>query len=134
MLILRGVAIAITDILLAYALYLSSTNRAFHKPPSPSERLEQTTRVLEQANQKLQAVGITRNVVLRDEMLRTATQRYWEDEGRVMREVFESREVLDGVKSVLERVDVRPIEDEAGRYAEGVVGGVQLDGQDDEDI
>ncbi|KAI9872178.1 MAG: hypothetical protein M1830_001997, partial [Pleopsidium flavum] len=57
----RGLAIALIDTLLAYGLYLSSTHRFFVTPPSLSQNLETTTRVLEATQRKLGAVGIVRN-------------------------------------------------------------------------
>ncbi|KAI9815049.1 MAG: hypothetical protein M1827_002892 [Pycnora praestabilis] len=119
----RGLAIALVDLFLGWGIYLSSTNRAFITPPSVAERLETSTRMLETANRKLHAVGITRNVVVRDEGLRTRADRYWGEEGRIMGEVFEEREVIEGLKGALGRVDIVSVTEEAGRYAEGVVGG-----------
>ncbi|KAI9759283.1 MAG: hypothetical protein M1835_000400 [Candelina submexicana] len=123
--IYRGIGMAIVDALLAWGLYLSSTNRAFVTPPTPAERLEASTRLLESTNRKLHALGITRNVFMRDDGLRAATEKYWTTEGKVMSEVFEEREVVDGVQNALARLDVNQITDEAGKYADSVVAGIQ---------
>ena len=122
----RGVGIAVVDAFLAFLLFLSSTNRAFVTPLSNAERLEGATRTLETANRKLHAMGITRNVVVRDDTLRKKTEAYWEVEGKLMGEVFEEREVVDGVRGALGRLNVREITEEAARYADNLVGGVQL--------
>ncbi len=121
----RGIGMAIVDALLGWGLYLSSTNRAFLTPPTPAERLEASARMLESTNRKLHALGITRNVFVRDEGLRATTEKYWTTEGKVMNEVFEEREVVDGVQSALARLDVNQITEEASRYADSVVSGIQ---------
>ncbi|KAI9829039.1 MAG: hypothetical protein M1832_000062 [Thelocarpon impressellum] len=122
--VLRGLGIAITDLALAGLLFLSATNRAFVSPPSPAARLETATRTLEQANRKLHALGVARNAVLRDDGLRRRADAHWVAEGRAVSEVFEEREVVDGVRGALTRMNVSEIADEAGRYADSVVGGL----------
>ncbi|KAI9712628.1 MAG: hypothetical protein M1812_006808 [Candelaria pacifica] len=121
----RGIGMAAVDALLGWGLFLSSTNRAFVTPPTPAERLEASTRLLESTNRKLHALGITRNVFMRDEGLRSTMEKYWATERKVMNEVFEEREVVDGVQNALSRLDVNQITEEAGKYAESVVGGIQ---------
>ena len=119
--VFRGVTIAIIDMSLAGLLYLSSTNRMFAIPPNPAERMETALRTLENARGKMNAIGILRNVVLRDEGLRRKTEAYWRNEGRVMGEVMDEREVVEGVRNALaERVKVTQVEEEARKYAEGV--------------
>lgn len=124
----RGLAVAVLDSALAYALYLSSTNRLFVTPPSVPERMEAATRVLEATQRKLGAVGIVRNVVARDETLRRRMEGYWVAEGTIMREVFEEREALEAVNAAVGsgRVDLRVVEAEAARYAERVTGGMEV--------
>lgn len=121
-LVYRGLAMAVLDAVLAWLLWLAATRRAFVVPPSVSERLERSTRRLESAGQKLHALGMARNVVLRDERLRELNRRYWETEGLVMRDVFEDREVVDQVKEVLGRIDVGEVTNNAERYAEAALG------------
>ena len=119
--LVRGLLLAITDAVLAGALYLAGTNRMFLSPPSPAERTETALRVLEQAKGKLSAVGIVRNAVVRDEALRRRTEGYWREEGRVMGEVMAERDVVDGVRGALEqRVQVGRVEEEARRFADGI--------------
>ena len=93
-----------------------------------AERIETATRVLEATQRKLGAVGIVRNVLVRDEGLRRRGEGYWVREGRIMSEVFEERDVLERVNEVLGsgRVDLEEVEKEAGRYAERVTGLVGL--------
>ncbi|KAI9731729.1 MAG: hypothetical protein M1834_004518 [Cirrosporium novae-zelandiae] len=123
---IRYMILAITDIAVAYILYLSSTNRLFVVPPALAERLESSTSTLEVALRKLHAVGITRNVIARDKVLRKREEAYWEQERDVMTQVFEDRDVLDGVnKAIAEgRVDLTKVEDEAGKYAHLVTDGL----------
>ncbi|KAI9843904.1 MAG: hypothetical protein M1837_006058 [Sclerophora amabilis] len=124
----RYLLMAMVDLGLAFFVYTSATNRLFVTPPSLPERTEEVTKRVEVANRKMHALGILKNAVSRDERLRGATSAYWEQEGKAMGEVFEEREVLDRVREVLGRVDVRAITDEASKYADGVVGGVRVVG------
>jgi len=114
---------ALFDAIIAGLLYLSSTNRMFVIPPSAAERMETAMRTLENSRGKLNAVGILRNVVVRDEGLRRKTEAYWRKEGVFMEGVMDEREVVEGVRNALgERVKVGQVEDEARRYAEGITG------------
>jgi len=80
-------------------LYLSSTNRAFLKAPSTNERVETTTKALEDVRVKLSAVGILKNTVYRDEELSGRSSEYWRSEVRIIREAMEDREVVEGVNN-----------------------------------
>ena len=125
----RGVSVAVCDVVLAGLLYLSSTNRLFVVPPSPAERTESALKLLEMARGKMNAVGILRNAVVRDEALRKRTEAYWIREGTIMGEVMSEREVVEGVRNALEsRVQVSKIEEDANKFAEGitVVPGPQM--------
>lgn len=118
----RGLAIAALDGLLGWVLYLSSTNRAFLKPPSAAERVESATRYLDMVRNKMSTVTILRNTINRDEDLRGKSQEYWVHEGRVMRETMEEREVLEGVNDALSsRINITSITAEAETYARSVV-------------
>jgi len=119
----RGVIIALADAFFAGLLWLSSTNRMFVIPPSPAERMETAMKLLEQARGKLNAVGIMRNVVSRDEGLRRKSEGYWRHEGQVMGEVMDEREVVEGVRNALDgRIHVQTVEADARKYAEGITG------------
>ncbi len=100
----------------------------FVTPPSVAERVEAATRVLEATQRKLGAVGIVRNVVVRDEPLRRRAEAYWLAEGAIMREVFEEREALEAVNGAVAsgRVELRVVEAEAASYAERVTGGFEV--------
>jgi hypothetical protein len=118
----RHVCLAVLDGGLAWALYLSSTNRAFLVPPTPAERVETSIRILGGAKSKLNAVGIVKNTAIRDEELRTRSQAYWAHEGFLMRDVMEEREVVEGVNDALaNRIDIRGIERDAETYAANVL-------------
>lgn len=123
----RCMAIAAVDGIIGWLLYLSSTNRAFVKPPTTAERLESTTRVIEGMRSKLTAMGILRNTVSRDEDLRSRSQAYWLHEGRLMGELMEEREVVEGVNNALEsRINMAAISADAENYAENVVGPLRM--------
>lgn len=120
----RGLGIAMIDAGLAGFLWATSTNRLFVIPVSTAERLEDVTRVMEATRGKLGAVGIVRNVTVRDESLRKKAEAYWKREGDVMGEVMSEKEVVDGLRGALEsgRINVPGIEEEAIKYAEGIIG------------
>lgn len=119
--VFRGIFVAVSDVVLAGLLYLSSTNRLFVVPPSPAERTESALKLLELARGKMNAVGILRNAVVRDEALRKRTEAYWIKEGKVMSEVMDEREVVEGVRNALEnRVQVGKLEQDASIFAEGI--------------
>lgn len=118
----RYAGIAALDALLAAALYLSGTQRAFVSPPGPAERVEGVVRALGAVKGKVNAAGVIKNTVLRDEELRGRGNAYWGHEVRLMREMMEEREVIEGVKDALEnRIDIRSIEKDAEAYAKAVL-------------
>lgn len=125
--VFRGIVIAFADVLVAGLLWLSSTNRMFVIPPSAAERMETALRVLENSRGKLNAVGIVRNAVVRDEGLRRKAEAYWRREGQVMGEVMDEREVVEGVRNALSgRIQVAKVEEEARKYAEGITAFQEL--------
>ncbi|OTA96705.1 hypothetical protein M434DRAFT_392641 [Hypoxylon sp. CO27-5] len=118
----RLLSLAALDGALAFLLYLSSTNRAFANPPSAAERVEAVTRQLQMTKSRLNAVGIVKNTAIRDEELRARTQAYWQHEGRLMREVMEEREVVEGVNDALQnRINIQDISRDADAYALNVL-------------
>ncbi|KAF4508386.1 hypothetical protein G6O67_004771 [Ophiocordyceps sinensis] len=122
----RFVALAALDALLGWVLYLSSTNRAFAQLPSPAERVEAATRGLLTAKSKMSAMGIVKNTALRDEELRLRCQAYWSHEVRLMREVMEEREVVEGINDALSnRIDMQAILRDAEAYSQSVLQPLQ---------
>lgn len=119
----RGMGIAVADAALAGFLWASSTNRMFVVPRTAAERMETAIKALESARGRLGALGIMRNVVVRDEGLRRKAEGYWRKEGQVMSEVMDEREVVEGMKSALGsgRVNVSQVDEEARRFADGIV-------------
>ncbi|ESZ97085.1 hypothetical protein SBOR_2515 [Sclerotinia borealis F-4128] len=119
----RNIALAALDGLLGYLLYLSSTHRAFLTPPTSAERIEATTKIIDQARGRLNGIALMRNATVRDRDLREKVEEYWVREGNVMREVLETREVVDGVRNALEsRVDLVAVQRDAEGFAEAVLG------------
>lgn len=118
----RYVGLAVIDSLVAGLLYLSSTNRAFATPPSAAARVAAVTKQLQTTKSRLNAVGIVKNTTTRDEELRARTQAYWQHEGRLMREVMEEREVVEGINDALQnRVNIKDITRDADDYALNVL-------------
>ncbi|KAL9613968.1 MAG: hypothetical protein Q9167_001517 [Letrouitia subvulpina] len=119
----RGLAIAVEDALFAGLIWASSTNRAFVVPPTPSERTEMALQKLEGVRGRLGAIGVVRNVVVRDEVFRRKDDAYWRRDGQVMSEVMDEREVAEGVRNALGsgRINVTMVEEEAKTYSEGII-------------
>ncbi|KAK7542245.1 uncharacterized protein J3D65DRAFT_613109 [Phyllosticta citribraziliensis] len=119
---LRYLGFAVVDAALGYIVYLSSTNRWLAMPPTVVERLEDNIRMTEGLRGKLSMLGALKNTVARDRGLRQRSEEYWTNEGQVMGQVLEDREVVDGMQAALERVNVETIERQAGGLADNVVG------------
>ncbi|CCE27237.1 uncharacterized protein CPUR_00709 [Claviceps purpurea 20.1] len=108
--------------LLGWVLYLSCTNRAFVRLPSPAERITQATSLLSTARSRLSAMGIINNTAMRDEELRGRSEDYWTHETNLMRGAMEQREVVEGVNDALSaRINIDAINKEAETYTEGVL-------------
>ena len=74
----------------------------------------------------MSATGTIKNTVQRDTALRNRGQEYWADEVRLMRELMENREVVEGVNSALStRINMQTIMADAENYAQHVVGPLQ---------
>lgn len=124
----RTVGLALINAAFAALLYLSATNRAFATPPSPAERVEGVTRALLLTKSKLNAVGIVKNTAIRDEELRRRVEAYWTHEGRLMRDVMEEREVIEGVNDALQnRINIGAITRDAESYALNMLPQAQED-------
>ncbi|KAK1750029.1 hypothetical protein QBC47DRAFT_395123 [Echria macrotheca] len=118
----RAVGLAALDGLLGWLMYLTATNRAFVNPPVPAERVESAVRMLAATKGRLNAAGVIKNTVIRDEELRSRGTLYWSHEVRLMRDVMEDREVIEGVNDALQnRIDIQTITRDAEMYAESVL-------------
>lgn len=118
----RYALLAGLDALLAALLYLTATQRAFVAPPSAAERVEGCVRALAGTKGKVNAAGIVKNTVLRDEELRGRGNAYWAHEVRLMREMMEEREVVEGVQDALvNRLDISSVERDAEVYAKALL-------------
>ncbi|GAW25381.1 hypothetical protein SAMD00023353_0502320 [Rosellinia necatrix] len=120
--VLRFAALAVLDLGTAALVYVSATNRLFALPPDPAARVEAITRQLLATKSRLNAVGIVKNTNLRDTDLRTRISAYWTHEGRLMHDVMEDREVVEGVNDALSnRININDISRDAENYALNVL-------------
>ncbi|KAI1815665.1 CHD5-like protein-domain-containing protein [Poronia punctata] len=120
--VLRHAALAILDLGVAALVYVSATNRLFAEPPDPAARVEEVAKQVLAVKGKLSAVGIVKNTSLRDEELRMRSAAYWMQEGRIMREVMEEREVVEGVNDALaNRINIQGISRDAEAYAHNIL-------------
>ncbi|KAF1814539.1 hypothetical protein P152DRAFT_472290 [Eremomyces bilateralis CBS 781.70] len=115
--LVRGIAFALADSLLGLAIWLCATNRWLVTPPTVSERLDASTRAMEIISTKLVALGAMRNAIFRNGPLRERTEHYWREESDVMHEVLEDRDVLDGTKNALTRMDLDKITTAADQWS-----------------
>lgn len=119
---LRHGALGLVDAAVAALLYASATNRLFAAPPDPAARVEAVTRQLLATKSRLSAVGIVKNTNLRDTDLRERIAAYWTHEGRLMHEVMEDREVVEGVNDALaNRIKIQDISRDAENYVLNVL-------------
>ena len=119
---LRFVALATLNTIFASLLYLSSTNRLFANPPSPAERVAAVVRQLQQVKGKINAAGVMQNTISRDDELRGRSDAYWRHEVRLMGEVMEERDVVEGVRDALrERIVVENVERDAESYVRSML-------------
>ncbi|KAL1838972.1 hypothetical protein VTJ49DRAFT_2017 [Mycothermus thermophilus] len=118
----RYLLLAVVDITLAFVVHMSGTNRAFVAPPPAAERVEAIARQLAGTKGRVNAAGVVKNTVLRDEELRGRSVTYWAHEVRLMREMMEEREVVEGVNDALQnRIDIAGIERDAEAYAKAML-------------
>ncbi|OCK85385.1 hypothetical protein K432DRAFT_377735 [Lepidopterella palustris CBS 459.81] len=121
----RSLAFAAADAVLGLCLWLTSTNRWLASPPPLAERLESTTKIVEDSLMKLRALGVVKNSLVRDKGLREAVERYWIEEGEVMSEVVQEREVLEEINKVVANKDMSEVEGKAGEVADGILMGLE---------
>ncbi|KAK3985580.1 putative chorismate synthase protein [Cladorrhinum sp. PSN332] len=120
----RYVALAFLDAVLGLLLYLSGTNRAFVTPPAAAQRVENVLRGLASVRGKVNAVGVVKNTVLRDEDLRGRSNAYWGHEVRLTRETMEEEEVVKGISDALaNRLDIKALEKDAEQYTRAIFEG-----------
>ena len=97
--------------------------------------MERVIKAVVAAKGKVGAAGVVKNTILRDEGLRGRGNAYWAHEVRLMGEMMEEREVVEGVQDALmNRIDIRGVERDAEVYARAVLSGPPGDegrGKDD---
>ena len=98
-------------------MWLAATNRFFLAPPSAAERIEEANRRLDVSNFRLWATGNVRNAVVRDKELRERLARYWVEE----KEVYEEREVVDGINGALAKIDMQQLGSMADSRAQDIM-------------
>jgi hypothetical protein len=126
----RQLAFALVDGLLAWVLWLSSTNRILVIPPTIAQQMESTTQTLQATYAQLTLLGNFRNAIVRDRGLRAAHADYWLQEHETMAEIEREREVVDAKNIALSRMDVDKVQQTAGLYVERVFGGLRPPSQE----
>jgi hypothetical protein len=120
---LRNLGLAVLDVLVAGALWLSGTRRMFPVAQTVSERVDEATTRLAKTRNQLHAAGVIKNTTARDGELRAAEARYWAHEAIIMSEAMESEEVVGSMRDAVEnkRVDLDNIGQVAETYARDVL-------------
>lgn len=79
-------------------------------------------RQLQQVKGKINAAGVMQNTISRDDELRARSNAYWHHEVRLMGEVMEERDVVEGVRDALrERIVVENVERDAETYVRSML-------------
>ncbi|KAL4929578.1 uncharacterized protein BDV17DRAFT_58308 [Aspergillus undulatus] len=82
MAVVRPLALACFDTVLAGFIYVSATNRWFFAPPSQADEVDRVVAAslaaLTGASSKLHAASVTRNAVVRDRVLKDRDHAYWQ--------------------------------------------------------
>jgi len=118
--IMRLLAFAAVDLLLGWALWLTSTNRWLVEPPTVSEQLDHSSLLLQAVQNKMFALGHIQNTVFRDDQLRGFGFQYWTREPRLMEEIDQQREVIDARRLALSRMDHDKVQAEANNWVERI--------------
>jgi len=116
----RGIAIAITDAVLGYMIYLSSTGRMVGADGgvTDAERIERVTRVLETTLGSARSGSFVHGVVVEDGRLRERFGTHWKSRAEEVKTVMEDEEVVEVVGKAGEGVDMVRMGKEAGDFAE----------------
>lgn len=117
----RLVSFALVDALLGWTIWLTSTRRFVPETPA-AERLAGAATALRVLAQEVAFLGAVRNTVMRDEVLRKASEEYWAAEPRIMEEVEGEREVVDAKRLALSRMDYGTVQLRVSAWTEHVWG------------
>ncbi|KAF2150606.1 hypothetical protein K461DRAFT_244380 [Myriangium duriaei CBS 260.36] len=119
--VVRGLAIALVDAALGWLIWMSATKRAFVKPKSPAEKVEDITKTVEASLGKLRGLGAIRNVVYRNPGMRGNVERYWVQEERLMSQVLEDGDVRQAMNSAFDAADMVRLQQEAETYVDALL-------------
>ncbi|KAL2863079.1 uncharacterized protein BJX67DRAFT_364743 [Aspergillus lucknowensis] len=140
MAMLRPLALAVFDVVLAFFIYVSSTNRWFFTPPSQADEVDRVVSAslasLTGASSKLHAASVTRNAVVRDKVLKDRDDAYWrtvvamdgEGGSRAPADVWEEEEVVRAMSRAMAGqggVDLAKLGVSAAEYVDGVTAGLE---------
>lgn len=121
---LRYIMFAVQDIVMAFVLWATSTNRWLAKPISIAERLEMATRVSEETLNRMRGLGLIINLVNRDPALRGVKEDYWWTEGQVMSETIQEEAVLEQINTAISKIDFNSLEGRVGEVADSILKGI----------
>ncbi|KAL4870661.1 hypothetical protein BDV12DRAFT_48112 [Aspergillus spectabilis] len=140
MAVLRPLALAVFDVVLAGFIYVSATNRWFFTPPAQADEVDKIVSAslasLTGASSKLHAASVTRNAVVRDKMLKDRDDAYWrtvvamdgEGSSRAPSAVWEEEEVVRAMSRAMAGhggVDLAKLGVSAAEYVNGVTAGLE---------
>lgn len=123
----RQLALALTQVVLAGAVYVACTNRFFVVGPTVSARIDAVREaMLGGVNMKVRSANVLKNTVARDAELRALDAAYWAHEGQVVQEAMESEEVVESMRDAVEnrRINMEEMDRMAEGFTERVVAEV----------
>ncbi|KAI9376510.1 hypothetical protein BJX61DRAFT_530808 [Aspergillus egyptiacus] len=138
--VVRPLALAIFDVVLAGFIYVTATNRWFFTPPSQADEVDRVVSAslasLTGASAKLHAASVTRNAVVRDKVLKDRDDAYWqtvvamdgEGGSKVPSGVWEEEEVVRAMSRAMAGqggVDLARLGVSAAEYVNGVTAGLE---------
>ena len=115
----RGLAIAATDAVLGWLMWLQATGRAWVVETEMGERVAEAASALEEIVKRAKTLAVLRNGVAREAGLRRRVESYWSREGEMMASILGDPEAVDAQRMAWKRLDVDKVRKEAEAYVDG---------------
>ena len=124
LLTIRGIAFAILDAALGYAIYLTGTGCWGASVKTPAECFETVASKLENSLAAVNSAICLKQAIMRDHELRARVGQFWEKEMLLEQEVAKDDHVHIARVDAERRVDWEGVKEEAKKRARAVVGGL----------
>lgn len=124
LLTIRGIAFAILDAMLGYAIYLTGTGRWSGPAETPAETLETAASKLENSLVAVNSAICLKQAIMRDYELRERAVHFWEKEVLYAQEVAKDDHVRIARTGVEQREDWVGVKESAKRQASAIMRGL----------